>query len=459
MKMTHTTRGLRARRAMVGLVAAALVLAGCGNDDGSDDSSDAVSSDTATADADATEPAGTAATSEATEAAPEAAPEGDDVVIEYLTFSAAPDHLEDIDAIVAAFEEENPGTTIDVQTAAFDDYFTQLQTRVAGGDAPDTFELNYENFVTYADADTLLDLSGGEAIDESVYYPAAYEVFNLDGVQYGLPETFSTVVLFYNKDIFDAAGVDYPTADWTWEDEMAAAEQLTDADAGVWGDFQPVSFFEYFKVLAQNGGQFFNDDKTEVAFDTPEGVEAAEWLLEKVGTVMPTEADMGGQDDGAMFASGQLAMWHTGIWMFAPTSEVDFAWDVAVEPGNVTDAHHFFTNAVVASSNTEHPEEAAAWLQFMASSDTAVQTRLASDWELPAVSDESLFDAYLEQGAPDNRQAVFDSLDEVVVPPVIVDQAQMQDAVSAALEAAKLGQIDAQTAIDQAAGAVQALLE
>ncbi len=80
------------------------------------------------------------------------------VTISYFTFSAAPDHLEDLDAIIAAFEAENPNITIETQTASYDDYFTSLQTQIAGGTAPDTFELNYENFVTYARSGALLDL-------------------------------------------------------------------------------------------------------------------------------------------------------------------------------------------------------------------------------------------------------------------------------------------------------------
>lgn len=434
---THTLKRVAA------LLAVAVLAAGCGSASGDSSSGESSSEGSTPADT-------TPATTEDTE----------EVTLSYFTFSAAPDHLEDLDRIVSAFEDENPGVTIDVQTAAYDDYFTQLQTRVAGGDAPDTFELNYENFVTYAEAGTLLDLtaSAGDALDPGVFYPRAYEVFAHDGTQYGLPETFSNVVLFYNKDLFDEAGLDYPTADWTWEDEREAAEALTDTEAGVWGTFQPVSFFEYFKVLAQNGGQFFTDDKADVAFDTPEGVEAAEWLLDKVGTVMPAEADMGGQDDAAMFKAGKLAMWHNGIWQFAAMADAPFEWDIVVEPGNTEDASHFFANAVVASSETEHPEAATAWLQFMASSETAVQTRLESDWELPAVADTSLFDSWLEQTPPANRQAVFDSLDAVVVPPVIAKQAQLQDAVDGALEQAKLGQLDAQDAVDQAAAEIRGLL-
>ncbi|MBK8032240.1 MAG: extracellular solute-binding protein [Chloroflexi bacterium] len=140
-----------------------------------------------------------------------------DTTIRYFTFSAAPDHLEDLDTIIAAFEEANPGITVEVETAPFADYFTLLQADVVSGDAPDVFELNYENFVTYAANDTLLDLSS--YLDaEAPFYPRALEAFQYEGVQMALPETFSTVLLFFNKDLFDQAGVAYPTNEWTWED-------------------------------------------------------------------------------------------------------------------------------------------------------------------------------------------------------------------------------------------------
>src|SRR5688500_61539 len=122
---------------------------------------------------------------------------GEEVTLSHFTFSAAPDHLADLDAIVAAFEEEHPNITIEVQTAAYDDYFTSLQTQIAGGSAPDTFELNYENFVTYARSGALLDLSqfvASDVIDPARYYPLALEGFTDEGVQYGLPATFSDVV-------------------------------------------------------------------------------------------------------------------------------------------------------------------------------------------------------------------------------------------------------------------------
>lgn len=386
--------------------------------------------------------------------------DGEQVTIEYFSFSSGDDNLDRLETIVAAFEEEYDNISVDLRVADFGSYFTALQTRIAGGDAPDAFELNYENFVTFADAGSLLDLEAAAPaiVDPSVYYPGAYEAFNHDGVQYGVPGSFSVVVLYYNKELFDEAGIDYPNQSWTWADELAAAEAINALGDEIWGTFQPIQFFEFYKVLAQNGGSFFNDDMTEATFNSPEGVEAAEWLINKVGTVMPSTEDMGGQGDDALFSSGRMGMWHTGIWMFTAMADAPIAWDIEVEPGNVTNASHFFSNGVVGSVSTDHPEEVATFLQYLASSDVMVNERLDAGWELPAVADEALLAPYLELRPPENRAAVFAALESVVTPPVIVDQQRLQDTVTLALERALLGEVSIQEALDQAAAEVNGLL-
>lgn len=377
--------------------------------------------------------------------------------IRYMNFSANDGHEEDLDEIVAAFEAEHEDIQVEVETLPYADYFTALQTAVAGGTVADTFELNYENFVTYAENGSLAQLDG---IDAGAYRDSLLDAFNRDGVQYGVPTSFSNVVLFYNTTMFEEAGVDVPTGDWTWEDEQAAAEELTDADAGVWGDYQPISFHEFYKALAQAGGEFLNDDATAVAFNSPEGVRAASWLVEKSGTTMPTEADGAGTPDfdSDLFADGKLAMWHTGIWMFGALADVDFEWDIVVEPGDTTKASAMFANGAVVSATSEHPEEAQRWLDFLATSDVTTQLRLDTSWELPPVADESKLTDYLEITPPDNRQAVLDSLDAVVLPPVIERQQEMQDVVTEELSSAAAGRKSVEEALADAEERVNALL-
>ncbi|GAA5107490.1 sugar ABC transporter substrate-binding protein [Haloechinothrix salitolerans] len=384
-------------------------------------------------------------------------PDGE-TTVRYMNFSANDGHEKDLDAIVDAFEKANPDITVQVETVPYDDYFTKLQTAVAGGTAPDAFELNYENFVIYADNGSLAELTD---VDSSAYKESLLDAFSHDGTQYGLPESFSNVVLFYNKTLFEKAGVEPPTDDWTWEDEQAAAKQLTDKGEGVWGDYQPVTFHEFYKTLAQAGGEFLNDDRTEAVFDSPEGVEAAKFLVDKVGTTMPTEADGAGTPDfdTDLFKSGKLAMWHSGIWMFSQLEDVGFEWDVVVEPGGERKASAMFTNGLAVSAASKNQEAAQKWISFLAASDKTAEVRLDTSWELPPVADETKLASYLEQPKPDNREAVFASLDAAVLPPVIERQQEMQDAVTQELSDAAAGRKTVKEALADAQAAVNELLE
>lgn len=383
-----------------------------------------------------------------------------DTTIRYFTFSAAPDYLEELDTIVAAFEEANPGINVEVETAPFADYFTLLQADVVGGDAPDVFELNYENFVTYAANDTLLDVSS--YLDaEAPFYPRALEAFQYEGAQYALPASFSTVLLFYNADLFDEAGVDYPTVDWTWEDARAAATAIRALGEDKWGIFSPVQFWEFYKKAAQNGEcHFFNEDMTESTINSEACVETLNLMnsfLEE--DLMPTAEELSGMSDGDLFASGNLGMIVTGIWMFPAFSEAPFNWDVEVEPMINQHGNHFFANGVAVSATTENPEAAAAWAQFLASSETAANVRVEAAWELPALDQPAYFEDYLTQTPPENREAVFTALENPVTPPVIERQNEMQDAVNALITQVVDGELTAQEALDQAKTELDALIQ
>ena len=381
------------------------------------------------------------------------------VTITYSNFIANGGNEANLDTIVKAFEADNPGIKVDVKTLPYADYFTALQTDISGGTAADVFDIEYANYAAYQANGVLAPIAG---VDTSVYQKSLADAYATGGTQYALPSSFSNVVLYYNKDLFDAAGVGYPTKDWTWADELAAAEKLTDAKNGVWGDYQPISYNEYYKAVAQAGGQFLTADAKAAAFNTPEGVAAAKWLTGKSGTVMPTaEQGAGTPDfDSKLFADGKLAMWHTGIWMFGSLADAKFGWDIAVEPGDKQHASAMFSNAVAVSAGSKHQDAAAKWAAFLTSSVTMVDVRLKAGWELPPIADQTKLQAYLTAGAPANRQAVFDSLEAVALAPSIGEnQAQLQDDVTDALTEVAAGRQTAEDAISAAAQKVDALLK
>ncbi|GAU78452.1 N-acetyl-D-glucosamine ABC transport system [Fusibacter sp. 3D3] len=382
-----------------------------------------------------------------------------------MTFSAAPDHLEDLDAMIAEFESQNTDIKITYETYSFADYFTKLQTVVASKTAPDTFELNYENFVTYASKKALYNMDdlmkADTDFDSSIFNSTALNAFRYDNKQYGLVESFSNVVFFYNKDLFDKANLDYPNESWTWKDELAAAQKLTDADAGIFGTYAPVQFWEFYKTIEQNGGKIFNADKTEVLIDSKENIETLQWMIDKIEKyhVSPSDAQMSGQSDGDLFRAGKIAMLRTGIWMFDSFKDADFAWDIALEPGNTQKAHHFFANGVAISKDTKNAEAAWKWVKFLTSSKEAAQIRVDSSWELPALTDETLLTSYLEKTPPESRDVVFKALDTLVVPPVIGNWNELTDLVGKELDQAKLGQKTPEQALKDAKTAIEGILE
>ena len=385
--------------------------------------------------------------------------EGDgDVVVTYSNFISAGGNEENLELIVEAFEAENPGITIDVTTLPYADYFTTLQTDLAAGTIADVVDTNYDFFPQLAASGALAPL---EVSNAGAYRESLIDAYSVDGVSYGLPSSFSAVVLYYNADLFDQAGLDYPTADWTWADEQAAAEAITALGDDIWGSHQPVSFYEYYKVLEQNGESFLNEDGTAVAFNTPGGIEAAEWLTSKSGTVMPTiEQGQGSPDfDTNLFVEGKLGMMHTGIWVFGAVADVPFAWDIAVEPGNGTQASAVFSNAVGVSANAENVEAATLWAEFLTSSQTMVDVRLDSGWELPPISDEAQLAVYLEKGDPANRQAVFDSLDGIALTPLVENgQQEMQDIITEELIEAQAGRTSVADALASAEERINAVI-
>ncbi len=377
-------------------------------------------------------------------------PAAEPVTITYCNFSASGGNEENLQRMYEAFQEEYPNITVEIETLGFDDYFTQMQTRVAGGTAPDCYELNIENFAAYANMGVLAPIDG---IDLSGMDATALSAFEVDGVQYGLPGSFSNVVLVYNKDLFDQANLEYPTSDWTQDDVQAAAEAIRALGDDIYGWYQGITYSEFYKVCAQFGGGLLNEDKTEFTINSPENVAAAQMMVDRVlvSNVQPTEAQMGGMGDWDLFMSGRLGMTPTGIWSFATFADgCDFAWDIAVEPGAEQKATHFFSNAMVINADSEKKEAAMTWINFLASSEAVADIRINAGWELPAINDQDILAGYLEQTPPDNRQAVFDSLDYLVVPPVIEDYALMSDIIGQQLEAAAAGTVTVQEALDEA---------
>ena len=379
----------------------------------------------------------------------EPADDSGDVTITYCNFNSSGGNEETLQKMAEAFHEEYPNITVEIETIGYDDYFTQMQTRVAGGTAPDCYELNIENFAAYANKGLLGEITG----DFAGLNETALGAFNVGGKQFGLPESFSNVILIYNKDLFDAAGVAYPTDDWTQDDLQQAAEAIRALGDDTFGIWQPITYNEMFKVVAQYGGALLNEDKTEFTINSPENLKAMQTLVDRVtvSNVQPTAEQAGAMGDWDWFMSGKLGMIPTGIWAFQTfTENCDFDWDIVVEPGSTQKATHFFSNCVVMNPDTKNADAVATWLAWLTGSTASADIRLAHGWDLPALKDMDALSAYLEVTPPANTVAVFDSLNYLVMPPVIEDYAKMCDIINEKLTAAAAGTMTVEDALNAA---------
>lgn len=404
------------------------------------------------------------ATEEATQAETAAPAAEEPVTIDFMNFSANEGGLLTLGLMKDLFEKENPNIKVNIETFGYDTYATQLQTRVGGGDAPDCFELGLDAFPSYVDQKAILpldDMMAASSTDLSVLTDKSLQAFSINGTKYGMPYSYSTVVLIYNKDLFDQAGVAYPTADWTWADADAAALKIKALGDDYYGLIQPISTYEFFKVVKQYNGGLLNDDNTAFTVNRPENVQALQRLVDnvQVTNICPSTEQRGSLDEWGVFKLGKTGMIVTGIWAFPSfTTDCAFNWDIAVEPGAATKATHYFANGLAISADSKNAEAAYKWIEFVGTSEQVAQLRVQLGWELPCATYQSAMDQYAKLTPPANRQAVFDSLNYVVPVPQIAQFSQMADILGAELEAAASGSKTPQQALDDAQAALEAAI-
>jgi len=384
---------------------------------------------------------------------------GDGVRVVYNNFSAGESNAQVLNAMLELFAEKYPEIEVVNDAMGYGDaYWTQLTTRIAGGNAPDAFEINMENFVPYAARNVMLPLDEyyeASGADQGVYSPAVLEAASYEGTLYAVPQSFSTVMLTYNQDLFDEAGVAYPSEQWTWDDALEAAKAISNLGDDMWGQSIGIHFWEFFKIVQQNGGALVSEDGTGFTINSPENLETLRYMVDRVRThhVMPNEDERADRSEVDMFVEGRLGMFAGGVWNFnelKTRAPEGMRWSIEVEPGNTAKATHFFANVSAVSKDSENPEEAFTLLNFLGSDPGVVDLRLAAGWELPTISDPQLVDAYISQRPPDNRESVFRSLEYVVRPPALKQFSELATLVSTKLEMARDGILTPAEALDQA---------
>jgi multiple sugar transport system substrate-binding protein len=227
------------------------------------------------------------------------------------------------------------------------DYYRKITTDFAGGDPPDVFLINYRNFGQYAARGALAPvapyLESSEAISAANYAHVSMDAFKFRGDQVCMPQNVSSLVVYYNADLFTANDVPLPQASWTWDEFVAAAEALTqdtdgDGEIDLFGVVVEPVMYRMVSFVWSAGGEVVDDldNPTTLTLDTPEALDGLEKFI-SLGVsghnVVPSEAEVAAEDDGTRFMRGGAAMFLQSRREVPTLREIeDFTWDVAPLP-------------------------------------------------------------------------------------------------------------------------------
>lgn len=219
-----------------------------------------------------------------------------------------------------AYEKEHDDVTIEIQLTPYKDYFTKLETSATGGKAPDVFWVNVLHLDSYVEGGILADLTDAIAdsdINDS-YSETLVNNYVRDGKNYGVPKDFDTNALWYNKEMFDQAGVAYPTDDMTYEDLVALATELKDKlPDGVYPFACPVDFQTwYYQTVFANDGWILNDDATETGYTDEKTMAGIQCWIDMINAgLSPSSSALSETGSDAMFEGEQIAMTFAGSYM------------------------------------------------------------------------------------------------------------------------------------------------
>ncbi|VTS37234.1 ABC transporter, solute-binding protein [Streptococcus pseudoporcinus] len=275
--------------------------------------------------------------------------------------------------IADKFEEKNPKIKVDIQVVYWDTYWTMLEAGATGGSLPDTFWMHSNEIYRYGANQMLLNLDdyikSSKMVSLSHFPKDLTSIYAIKGHQYAIPKDFDTIGLWYNKKMFDEAGIKYPDETWNWQTLKDNAKRLTNADKHQYGFLAPLQNQSgYYNFVYQNGGTIITKDKKS-GYDDPKTVEALKFYNSFVDEgLSPKVTD----DKASMEAleNGQVAMGYFGSWNLSSFSQNDYIKanvDVAVLPKGEKRASIFNGLGNAISANTKHPKESWKWVEYLSS--------------------------------------------------------------------------------------------
>jgi multiple sugar transport system substrate-binding protein len=358
-----------------------------------------------------------------------------------------------LDLLVA----KHPDLSVKLQLTPSDSYAQKVQTMIAGGTGPDIMEVA-ENVNAYASKNQLLPLddrikAGG--IDLTAQYGAVGTIYSWKNQVYAIPDRSGAMIVYYNKGLYQKAGLEPPTAETTWEQMLAAFQKLS-IPGKQWGYGGAGWWPQWWSLAYQNGGQIIDPASGRPSVNSAPVVEALQWVgdLTTKYQVVPTKqqyADMGADVGGDQaFANGKVAVNTTGFWAISGLLKSEIDWDIAPMWRGKQQAVSAFGSGLAISRTAKNPDNAFKAISFLTSPE-AQKAIIDTSQDVPASVEVQKSDAFLKPGwmtKTVDMKAFGDSSAFVYRAPFIPEWNEMQKAFDDGLANFFLGKQDAKSALD-----------
>jgi multiple sugar transport system substrate-binding protein len=376
-----------------------------------------------------------------------------------------PAELAAYQSLVDAFQAKHPDIPIELQhVPGQNEYRQRLAAGFSAGDPPDVTLINYRRFAAFADQGGLQPLGPylekSEVIAAEAFYEPAIQSFTYRDQLWCIPQNISSLVVYYNRDLFDAASLPYPTDDWTWDDFLSAAQTLTlDED----NDGQPeqhgagveASIFRLAPFIWQNGGELVDDPThpTRLTLDDPAALEAFRWFVswQTEHHVVPNAVAEAAENSESRFLNGRLAMYFNsrrGVPTYRTITA--FNWDVAPLPRGRQQATILHSDAFCLAAAAANKDAAWTFIEFANSVEG--QTLLAASGRtVPSLISVAESPTFLEpEHPPANSRAFLDTIPTIRAVPLHPNWPAIEEAAGAEIERAFYGHATIEQAAETA---------
>ena len=381
-----------------------------------------------------------------------------DSSVSFLVFGD-PEELAAYRAVAEAYgKRPGAGRVQLVEASDRSDLIARIATSTAGGSPPDLFLINYRFYGQFAAKGAIEPVDErvrtSTTLDLDAFYPQALDAFRWKGRLHCVPQNISSLVVYYNRDLFRRYGVPEPRPDWTWEQFRSTASALTRDAAGnrvvgveneaapavaTYGVGVEPSLIRLAPLVWSNGGELVDDDvrPTRFTLDTPAAEQAVRELfsLRTPNGVAPTDAEVEAEDDEARFANGRLAMVLSSRRATPTFRTIDsFDWDVAPLPRFRQSAGILHSDAYCMSSGSDN--QSAAW-QFLEYALGPEGQRLvaATGRTVPSLRAVAESTAFLDPAQrPRSSQVFLDGIPQIRRVPSVSTWPEIEDAAGPVLE-------------------------